>query len=249
MEGSTVDSRCSTANRSRALRARRRDFNKPWEAGQPFRTGVQWADELMKRLETNWGCNPRWIVINEISADRWVADKAYRDWVLAFVRQLAKTHKRKIVLAAPFSEPGANGWWWSRIEDWAWIGIEGYVSGRDIQNAANGGGFSVAWACGRYPSMKDHWLARGVRPERLMLIEHFGNTGANDPDSDGTPVNRGRTGLSKTAWKQAITGRTQASREVGFAGFLSYAWGKHAMGASDADRTEVMKHHVDQPWP
>jgi hypothetical protein len=97
--------------------------------------------------------------------------------------------------------------------------------------------------------MKDHWMARGVRAERLMLIEHFGNTGANDHDSDGTPVNRGRTGLSKANWKKAITVRTKAAREVGFAGFVSYAWGKNAMGATDADRTEVMQHYVAQAWP
>lgn len=225
------------------------DMNKPWEDGQQYRGGVEWADEVMDRIAMSCGCNPRWLLINEISADRWVNSEKYRNWVLAFVKQLAKVHKRKIILAAPFPEPGKNGWWWSRIEDWAWIGIEGYLSGRDLANPANGGGFSVAWARGRYQSMKQHWMDRGVRAERLMLIEHFGNTGAHDHDKDGTLVNRGRTGLSKASWKKAITVRSKAAREVGFAGFVSYAWGKNAMGASDADRTEVMKHYVAQAWP
>lgn len=221
------------------------DFNKPWREGQEFRTGTQWADDLMESIEDGCGCNPRWLVINEISAGRWVDSEDYRNWVLAVVRRLGKTHRRKIVLAAPFPEPGKNGWWWSRIEDWAYIGIEGYLSGRDL--AANG--YSEAWAKARYQAMKNAYAARGVRAERMMLIEHFGNTGANDHDSDGTLVNRGRTGLSKTNWKKAITARTKAARAVGFAGFLSYAWGKNAMGASDADRTEVMQHYASLAWP
>jgi hypothetical protein len=51
----------------------------------------------------------------------------------------------------------------------------------------------------------------------------------------------GRSGVSSNDWDTAILARNQAAQNVGFAGFLSYAWGGNAMLVSD----DELIHHED----
>src|SRR5580765_7995238 len=57
-----------------------------------------------------------------------------------------------------------------------------------------------------------------------MLGEHFSQT--------VTGTGYGRSGVSSNDWDTAITVRNQALLNIGFTGFLSYAWGGNDMGVT-----------------
>ena len=70
-------------------------------------------------------------------------------------------------------------------------------------------------------------MNRGVATSQLYLVEHFGQT--------VTDTGWGRSGCSYAGWDNAINARSVAAHNVGFAGYVSYAWSKNAMLVSDTD--------------
>jgi hypothetical protein len=137
-----------------------------------------------------------------------------------------------VIVFSPFSNPGANDASWQALTQHAYIGVENYLSGEDVKN----NGFSVAWAQAQYESSQTSYKNRGVPENRLFLTEEFAQTLA------GTAW--GRAGVSADDWEQVIHVRDQAILGADYAGFLSYAWGKNAMGASDADLLRFIDAHM-----
>src|SRR5438876_763186 len=76
--------------------------------------------------------------------------------------------------------------------------------------------FSVSWCQSQYQSSITSYTALGVARAKLMLGEEFSQT------TNG--VSYGRSGVSSNDWDSTILARNQAAQNVGFAGFLSYAW-------------------------
>ena len=191
--------------------------------GYSTNTGAQQAamiDQYAVSLFTTLGPKPNWIVLNEISTSLWQTDSNYRLWVHDVVHALKTTYGYNVILYSPFPNPGANNSDWQSVTADAYIGIENYLSGEEVRN----NGFSVSFCQGQYQSSITSYTNRGVARAKLMLGEHFSQT--------VTGTGYGRSGVSSNDWDTAITVRNQALLNIGFTGFLSYAWGGNDMGVT-----------------
>jgi hypothetical protein len=189
-------------------------------------TGATRADQIESSIVsnfTNTGVKTTWVVLNEISAGLWPDTAAYRAWVIAVANRLKNTYGHSVIVCAPFQNPGANDADWVSLSNYAYIGIECYLSGQEV----NASGNSVSWCQGQYQASMNSYLNRGVSSAKLYLVEHFGQTVTN--------TGWGRSGVSYAGWDNAINTRSTAAHNVGFAGFISFAWAKNAMLASDTD--------------
>jgi hypothetical protein len=192
--------------------------------GYPTNSGAQQAaliDQYAVSGFTSTGPKPDWIVLNEISSGLWQSDATYRAWAGAVVHALKNTYGYNVILYAPFANPGANASDWQAIAADAYIGIENYLSG----SAVKANGFSISWCQSQYQSSIASYTGLGVSRAKLMLGEEFPQT------TTGTQY--GRSGVSSNDWDTVIVVRTQAAQNVGFAGFLSYAWSGNAMLVPD----------------
>ena len=188
--------------------------------------GTQAADQIEAYVVsrfTQTGVKPKWVLINEISAGLWPSSAPYRAWVRTCIARLKVTYGHEVVLFSPFANPANNAADWVPLSQNCYIAIEKYLSGAVI----NANGNSVAWCQAQYQSSKNSYLGLGIASSRLYLAEHFAHT------VSGTAW--GRSGVSYAGWENAIRARADAARNVGFAGFCSYAWGKNGMGVSEAD--------------
>ena len=175
---------------------------------------------------TATGARPNWVVLNEISSGLWPSDSSYRAWVRDVVHALKTAYGFNVVLYSPFPNPGANAVDWQAVAADACIGIENYLSGSEVAGQA----FSVSYCQGQYQSSINSYTSLGVPRAKLMLGEHFSQTLA------GTSY--GRAGVSSNDWDKVIVARNQGAQNVGFAGFLSYAWGGNAMGITEDEQLE-----------
>ena len=175
---------------------------------------------------TSTGPKPDWVVLNEISSGMWQNDPAYRTWASDVVSALKNTYGYHVILYAPFANPGANAGDWQAVAQSAYIGVENYLSGSEVQGSA----YSVSWCQSQYQSSITSYTALGVPRADLMLGEEFTQSVA------GTGY--GRSGISSNDWDTVIRVRNQAAQNVGFAGFLSYAWGGNGMLCSDEELVE-----------
>jgi hypothetical protein len=213
------------------------DLNTGWTT----MTGAQKADDIENNYIlpkfTTTGVKPTWLIINEISAGTWPNNQTYRTWVGDCVARLKNTYNHEVIICSPFGNPAANNADWQRVSTYAYIGIEKYLSGQEI----NANGNSVSWCQNLYQGSKNSYINRGVPANKLYLVEHFGQTLAN--------TGWGRSGCSYAGWDNAINARSTAARNVGFAGFVSYAWAKNAMLVSDADLIHFEDTHKAQILP
>jgi len=214
--------RLELATNGNALAAYYNTFNDGW----PTNTGVQQAarvDQYVKANFTSLGPRPDWVVLNEISTSLWTGNAGYRAWVHDVVHALKANFGYSVILYSPFPNPGANGSDWQAVTQDAWIGIENYLSGAEVEAH----GFSVTWCQDQYRSSITSYTNLGVPRGRLMLGEHFGQT---------TNVTAwGRSGVASNAWDSAILARNQGAQNNAFAGFLSFAWSKNAMLVPDEE--------------
>ena len=155
------------------------------------------------------------------------------------VSTLHNQYKFSVVLCAPFQRPGAHAEDWQAVTKNAHIGIECYLSGKVVKDH----GFSTNWCEAQYRTAKEKYMRLGVPAERLFLVEDFANT-ADEPDKTW-----GRQGVSANDWKRAIAVRSAALHQAGFAGFISYAWSKNAMRASDEELIDFEKVYRAQNLP
>jgi len=199
------------------------DLNTGWTT----MTGAQKADDIENNyviaLFTSTGVKPTWLILNEISAGTWPGNQTYRTWVGDLVQRLKNTYGHEVILLSPFGNPGANDADWQRVSTYAYIGIEKYLSGQEI----NANGNSISWCQNLYQGSKTSYMNRGVASSKLYLVEHFGQT--------LTDTGWGRSGCSYAGWDNAIHVRSVAAHNVAFAGYVSYAWAKNAMLVSDTD--------------
>jgi hypothetical protein len=212
------------------------DLNTNWT----IKTATQKADEIHAYVLnnfTNTGAAPTWVVLNEISAGTWPGNQTYRTWVHDVVHRLKNTYNYNVILYSPFPNPGANGTDWQAVSQDCYIAVENYLSGAEIK-AQN---FSVSWCQSQYQSSKNSYAARGVPATKLFLGEDFQQTLAG--------TGWGRDGVTADEWDQAIIARSTAARNVQFAGFISFAWGKNNMSATDAEMTRFEDTYAAQELP
>lgn len=209
------------------------DLNTNWQAG-----GAARAAEIIASAKQGFPCGvPEYFILNEISAGQWPSNATYRQFVVDVAKALKNTHGKTPVVASPFPKPGANGASWAELQKYAFIGAEVYLSGKEI----NANGNSVSWCQTQYQAAITAYGNLGVPKSRLYLFEHFANTDAT--------VGWGRAGVSVAGWKNAITARSTAIKNVGFAGFVSYGWGGNAMHAPESDRLAFMALYNQQALP
>lgn len=215
------------------------DFNTDWKLG-----GAARADALLEKTKKKFPCGvPKWFIMNEISHSLWQTLPEYRAFVVDFAKRMKSGHGKSVIIASPFPSVKANGATWSELQKWAFIGVENYLSGREIRDA----GFSLAWCKAQYQASVAAYAQQGVPKSRLVLFEHFANSSTlND---NGVVVKWGRENVSAADWHKAIKVRSQAGQAIGFAGFVSYDWGANGMHAPEADRLAFMKTYTNQLLP
>lgn len=228
--------RADIVSKGNVLAVYHNDLNTGWST----MTATQKADDVNNYVITRFTTNgpaPTWIVMNEISSGTWPGNATYRQWVIDMATRLKNVYGYNVVLYSPFPNPGANDASWQALSAVAYIGIENYLSGAEIK-AQN---FSVSWCQSQYQSSKNSYIARGVPTSRFFLGEDFQLTTAG--------TGWGRDGVTVSEWDTAIIARSQAARNVGFAGYLTYAWGKNNMGVSDSEMTHFEDTYAAQMLP
>jgi hypothetical protein len=188
--------------------------------------GSQAADQIENYVVGNFtssGVKPTWLVLNEISGSQWPGNADYRAWLRTCVGRLKNTYGHSVILFSPFPNPANNAADWVPLSGNCYIAIEKYLSGATVNAHAN----SVSWCQSQYQSSKDSYTGLGISSTKLYLAEHFGHTVAG--------TGWGRDGCSYAGWDNAIKARADAAKNVGFAGFIGYAWSKNGMGVSEAD--------------
>ena len=191
-------------------------------------TAAEKADAIEKYSQkhfTKTGPRPQWIILNEISANKWPTNATYRKWVVEVLSTLKTKYKHSAILCAPFSRPGMHSEDWQAVAANAYIGVECYLSGKAIKEHS----FSPDWCGTQYRISKTKYTRLGVPAERLFLCEHFANT------EDAPDRKWGRQGVTREEWDKAIVVRGAALHKVGFAGFMSYCWAKNRMKVSDEE--------------
>src|ERR1700722_8241374 len=205
-------------------------------------TAAEKADAIEKYSQkhfTKTGPRPQWIVLNEIVAEKWSTNAAYRKWVVDVLSTLKDKYKYSAIVCAPFTRPAAHPEDWQAVAAKAYIAIECYLSGKAIK-ARN---FSGQWCAEQYQISKDKYFSLGVPADRLFVIEHFANT------EDAPDRRWGRQGVSREEWNKAIAVRSAALHKVGFAGFMSYCWSKNRMKVSDEELIHFEKTYRAQMLP
>jgi hypothetical protein len=203
-------------------------------------TGSQAADQIENYVVSNFtatGVKPTWLVLNEISGSQWPSNADYRAWLRTCIARLKTTYGHSTILFAPFANPANNAADWVPLSQNCYIAIEKYLSG----SAVNANGNSVTWCKTQYQSSKTSYLNLGIAASQLYLAEHFAQTVAG--------TGWGRDGVSYAGWDNAIKARADAAKQVGFAGFVGYAWSKNGMGVSEADMVHFEDTYASKPLP
>jgi len=179
------------------------------------KSATVWANYLYKDACTKFeGCKnvPKWWILNEISASKWGNGvKKYQDYVVGLTKAL-KAKKLNIIVAAPFDAPKRAGPQWKALSQLGYIGIENYVSGKELK--ANK--FSMPWLKAQYQKSVTAFKKFGVSSSRLFAFESYGSTLPSKPF--------GRAGISSAEWVKTITMRAAAIKAAHFKGFISYGW-------------------------
>lgn len=196
-------------------------------SGYGSMTGAAKADDIENNYIlpnfTVTGVRPSWVILNELSAGSWPSDANYRAWVRAVVTRLHGYYGHTVIVCSPFPNPGNNSADWQGLANECYIATETYLSGQDI----NASGNSVSWCQTQYQSSVNSYANVGVPLSKLYLVESFSQT--------TTGTGRGRSGVSYAGWDNAINARSTAAHNIGFAGFVSFAWEFNQMLVSDTD--------------
>ncbi len=164
-----------------------------------------------------------WVVLNEVNAGDWNGNSTYRTWVKNVVSALHNTYGLQVVTYSPESTRSSYSSDWVALSGNSYIATECYLGGTDLVNH----NFSVSWAQSQYQAAKDAFVNAGVPISKLILGEHFGQSAAGS--------GYGREGVSFADWVRTIQVRDQAIYNVGFGGFMSYAWGYDTSTETEAD--------------
>lgn len=202
--------------------------------------GSQAADQIENYITTNCtsgGVKPTWVCLNEISGSLWPSDSAYRAWLRTCIGRLKATYGHSIILCAPFTNPANNASDWVPLSGNCYIGIEGYLTGHDV----NASGNSVSWCQTQYQSFKNSYLNLGIAASQIYLVEHYANT------VSGTAW--GRSGVSSAGWDNAIKARINGMKNVGFAGYVGFGWEHNGMGISEAEQCQHEDTYASQALP
>jgi hypothetical protein len=199
------------------------------------------AVAIQTYVNQNWttsGSQSGWVALNEVSASNWQnnpvnsAGYDYHTWCIDVVALLKNGDSSDlshivpahagVILWAPFGTPdSSNRSSWQAISQYAYIADERYIDGATVQSE----GYSVPAVQNYYQQSFNAWVNNaGVPADRLILSEEYTNSLAGN--------GYGANGLSGEAWQAAIECRNLAAYNVGFAGYVGYAWGKNAQGGS-----------------
>ncbi len=222
--------------RGNVLAVYHNDLNTLYTQKTPGQKALEIHEYVLDRFTAN-GPAPDWVILNELSAGLWPGNATYRTWVIDVCTSLSVDLNYKVILASPFHAPGANSADWQKLAQHAYIGAEVYLSGEEVMDNGN----TVAWCQGQYQTSKNAYLARGVPASKIFLFEHFAMTNAG--------TGWGRAGIPAADWHSVIRTRSAAIRNVGFAGFCSYAWGSNPMDAPDSDVLAFMDTHASEQLP
>lgn len=228
--------RAEIGAKTNALAAYEDDFNASYRDGK---SGVEGADALVAKLEGNFARLPTYVILNEISKGAWKSSMAYRQYVVDFVRRLHEAHGLVPVVASPYALPKqfTDGKSWSAVAKWAFIADEVQLTGREVKDS----GFSVDAARRTYQASIDSYAAVGVPKSRLMILDNFSNTKADETF--------GRAGVSREDWIRAIRVRAQAAGSLNAVGYVSYAWSGNWMHDTSANRLAYMHAYASEAVP
>jgi hypothetical protein len=230
------DHRAELAANGNVLAIYYNTLDKGWPTNDAT-TAAASIQQYSTNLFTSTGPRPDWIVLNEISSQTWTADQSYRTWIREVVHALRNTYGYSVIVYAPYTNPTGTAADWQALAADAYIGVEDYLSGQEI-SAQN---FSVSWCQSQYSSALANYTSLGVSTNRLILGEHFAQSTNN--------TGYGRSGVSSNDWDRAIIARSQAAKDLNFAGFIGYAWGADGMDVSQEEMIHFEDTYATNPLP
>ncbi|HVT27541.1 MAG TPA: autotransporter-associated beta strand repeat-containing protein [Lacipirellulaceae bacterium] len=209
-------------------------------ANFPGRTAIAEADAINTYTTNNStrnGPRPDWLVLNEIRSSDWNSSPTYRQWVIDVTTRLHDLYGYDVVTYSPFetAPSGAAGTSMQTLSQKSYIAIEAYLTGKDVWNSGSTYASRVTWAQNQYQASKNSYTSQSVAADKLFVSEDFSNT----PDIlNGVHVAYGRAGITAAQWDSVIQIRQDAIYNVGFNGFLAYAWGGNDMGITEDEQIE-----------
>ena len=204
----------------------------------PASTGDAKADAVITAATASFASGvPKWFIVNEISKSLWPSDAVYRQYVRSFAARMAQTYSKSVVVASPFPAPAANAVDWTALAGNAYVAVEVQLTGKEVNGNAN----SVSYCKAQFQASATAYAGVGVSLARLMLVDSYADSAA--------ATGFGRQGVSMAGWTNAIAARAQGAHEVGFAGYVSYAWANNEMADTPATRTGFEDSYLANPLP
>jgi hypothetical protein len=204
----------------------------------PAMTGDAKADAVIADAQAGFPTGvPKYFLVNEISTGAWPGDATYRAYVKAFAAKMNGTYGKTAIIASPFPAPAANAADWKALAADAFIAVEVQLTGQEVNTNGN----SVAWCKTEYQKSITAYGNVGVALTRLMLVDNYANSVA--------ATAFGRQGVTAADWKKAIDARAAAAAQLGFAGYVSYAWGNNEMADDNATRASFEDQYASHVLP
>jgi hypothetical protein len=204
----------------------------------PASDGGAKADAAMADAQAGFPSGvPSWFLANEISTSLWPTDAVYRQYVRSFAARMKQTYGKSVIVASPFPAPANNATDWTALAGNAYVAVEVQLTGK----AVNASGNSVSYCASQFQASATAYGGVGVDLTRLMLVDSYANSGPT--------TGFGRQGVSSAGWVNAIAARAAGAAQVGFFGYVSYAWGNNEMADDDATRVSYEDAYLTHVLP
>jgi hypothetical protein len=196
-------------------------------------TAEERAAQIIEDANQTWHNNPpKWFLLNELAGTFTHDDdlgQRYREWAVSLARILHDKYDRRVIIFTWAQPTGTRyRWYWSEMAKVAHIGVEMYLSGRELKE----NGYSHDWAARQYRDWRKSFTDNDVPASRIILTEEFAQSLATE--------GWGRSALPDDEWRNALRVRTSAMQDVDFAGYSSYGWSGNKTGATEANRLDYM---------
>jgi hypothetical protein len=228
--------------------------------------GADWADELVAREVETYGDRPApaLMALNEawsLIYDSSDAGIYYRQFLRDVTAQLAARGRVPLLYVQQRSSPAGPFTLLSEIADHALIGVEAYLSGREVVNAPGQCAppyDGTNWCVQQYTTMRGAIRNSASPPiplDRLIMLEHFATNTYLYIDANG---NRATSGWgrsydddpgsptfgspSTSAWDLVIERRARATKALpSLGGVASYCFACNGSGTGSSYRVQFSK--------
>lgn len=218
--------------------------------------GEVWADHLIAKQEATFGeyAAPQLMALNEAWSTIYEPDDPgiyYRQFLRDLTKRLAARGRLPLLYVQQRNMPAGPYTLLSEIAEYALIGVEGYLSGREVLAAPGQCAppyDATNWCVQQYTTMRNA-IRNSANPpipySRLVMLEHFATNSYRYTDANGNPAiagwgrayDNGAPTISN--WDMVIERRARATKALPkLGGVSSYCFTCNGSGAGSAYRIQ-----------